>query len=326
MAMMHFIRPDLFWLIIGVALFLLSYAIPSKQDNQWRKVIDQHLLSHLAIKNQTSRGVWSFLSLTMALILAVFAAVGPSWQKNEVPGFEKIAPLVILLDLSPDMLAKDIKPNRLLRAKFKIIDLLKQRKGGQTALIAFTSEPFVVTPLTEDSKTVTNLLDVLQPDIMPVQGQDVSRALLQAQKMLHDTGETKGHVLLITNRVLSSKAIDAARKLHHEGTTVSVLGVGTTMGAPEVTADGALQKTPQGNVVMTRLTPQTLMKVAAAGGGRYEQVTTTSNDIDQLSNVVSKTVNTKESKQKIEMWRDEGHWFILGMLPLILFAFRRGYL
>jgi len=323
---MHLIRPYFLLLIVPAIWLVWMFGRNHHKNNQWKNVCDLHLLKHLTITNPSQRRKWPLFVFALSLLLAIFALTGPSWKKIDMPVFNSRSPLIILLDLSYDMTARDIKPSRLARAKYKIIDLLKARKGGQTALLAFTKEPFVVAPLTEDVKTIVNLMQVLKPNIMPVQGHDLDSALKKSGAMIQQSGGRNGHVLIVTNQAGSKKSLAQARKLYDEGISVSVLGVGSKAGAPAVDGKGKLIRKSDGNLYMSKIDTAGLKKLAKAGGGVYQTITSDNKDVSNLLSETTSHQDAYKSKLLAQLWQDEGHWFILLLLPFAALAFRRGYL
>lgn len=322
--MIHFIRPSAFWLLLPVLALCVWVWRSRRLQGQWQRVCDPHLLQHLKIIDMGGMKA-RFLAVLLVLFgLAVFAMAGPSWQKQQVPTFDNHAPVVLMLDVSAAMLAHDVQPSRIERAKYKVIDLLKRRQGGQTALIAFTQEPFVVAPLTEDTQTITNMLQPLDPTIMPVQGRNLFKALNKAQQLLHQGGHQSGQIVLITSELGDRNVLTLAKKLTKQHITVSVLSVGTLMGGPIQGESNQLLKDTNGNVLNATLDEVGLQTLARSGNGYYVASTADNRDIDQFDNVLSHTGAVKEKKRAVLLWQDQGHWFILLLLPLFLLGFRRG--
>src|SRR3546814_6742828 len=109
--------------------------------------------------------------------IAVIALAGPAWRQQEVALYQVKAPLVVALDLSAHMAVDDLAPDRITRARYKLMTLLKERTGGQVALIAYSGDAFTVAPMTDDAATVAALIDSLSPSVMPVAGQrEIGRA------------------------------------------------------------------------------------------------------------------------------------------------------
>ena len=159
----HFQRP--LWLLaipLGwIAVYLLTRV--ANQASQWQRHISSALLPYLLDRGQTLSTNRPWPALILALTIAGLAMAGPSWEKLPQPVHKSERGLVILLDMSPSMMAQDLKPSRLVRARLALIDLLSERREGTTALIAFAGEAHVVTPLTDDTDTIISLLPALSP-------------------------------------------------------------------------------------------------------------------------------------------------------------------
>lgn len=322
----HFIRP-LALLALPVVLFILWHMQRNDSgDDGWSKICDPHLLDAIKIKRGGNGSRWSLL-LWPICIIAITAIAGPAYKKMPTPTIKNQSALVIALDVSKSMLADDIKPNRLARAKFKINDILAKRKDGQTALLVYSGDAFVVTPLTDDTETIALMLKALNPDIMPVQGSRVDIALSKAQDLLQQAGYRSGDVLLISDGV-SSQANNAAETLQSNNINVSVLGVGTLDGAPIPLKTGFL-KDRSGNIVIPKLDISALRSLSSSGNGRFAQITGDSKDIDfvlptQVENGDEPLQTDDESST--EKYRDEGPWLTLLLIPLFALLFRKGML
>ena len=234
--------------------------------------------------------------------------------------------LVIALDLSRSMDAADIKPSRLARARFKINDILRKRVDGQTALLVYAAEPYVVSPLTDDTNTIIAQLPALVADLMPNQGSRPDRALRKAAELLRQAGATRGTVLLVSDGVDAAEAIPAARELNAAGIRTSVLGVGTESGGP-IPAQGGFVKQANGDIVVARLDTRQLEALAREGGGTYRALTDDDTDIDALLRVAAPLAgDTADTGLQTDVWREEGPWLLLPLLPLVALLFRRGTL
>ncbi len=326
---LHFIRPAAWYGLIPLLLVVWRWRYRSQAANNWKKVCDAHLLQAQLVGVQQRSSLWPIVYLILAWVLAVFALAGPAWKRVEQPVFRSLASRVIVLDLSSSMLATDVKPSRLARAKFKVLDILKRSREGQTGLIVFSGEPFVVSPLTTDAATITNQVAILNPDIMPVSGHDVSWALKKAGQLLQQAGANKGSILLVTADAGSQKAMTVARQLHQHGYRVSVLGIGSQQGAPMPATDGGFIKNQQGAIALSKLDQAALQAIARAGGGRYVHFTANNEDGDKLLASAAMQhfgMQAKNTTAKTGLWKDEGRWFVLLLLPIVLLGFRRGVL
>ena len=322
----HFLRPE--WLFVLPVVLLLSYGLARKQlsPGSWQKIVDPVLAPYVLSRRQmrgSSRRWWLAM---LGGVLAVTALAGPSWERVEQPVFRSEQAIVVALDLSRSMDAQDVSPSRLLRAKLKILDILDRRSSGQTALIVYSANAFTVTPLTTDADTVASLVNTLDTEIMPSRGSYPLAAIEKGRQLLEQAGVVYGEVLLLTDGGISTAALDAAEELQEAGYTLSVLGVGTLDGAPIPRAGGGFVTDRSGEIVVPKLDPTGLQRLAAAGGGRYSALTADDNDLDKL---LSGEVGTgAESDQDLatDNWKEEGPWLLLLLVPLASLAFRKGWI
>jgi len=326
----HFLRPLWFLMLLPLAWLLWSLARQSGTQSAWRGVVDPHLLPHLLVEEEGRVRRTPLMLLALGWIIGVVALAGPVWQRLPEPVFEAEAQRVIALDISRTMNATDVPPSRLARARFEVLDLLRRAAEGQTALLAYGPEPYVVSPLTNDANTIAAQVTSLKTDLLPVEGERrTDLALEKAAQLLRQAGSRKGQVILVTDGLDHPAAADeAARKLLAEGYPVSVLGVGTAKGAPVPVGDGGFLKDASGAILMPRLEPGVLDALAAAGGGRFVTATLDDTDVDTLIPQPGVLQGGKVKRQdlKADQWREEGPWLLLALLPLAALAFRRGWL
>jgi Ca-activated chloride channel family protein len=326
-AAFHFIRPV--WLLAllpaVVAVVLVFRSKLSK--GSWTNVCDAELLPFLLQENTLARRRGYLAIGSLAAFLCIFALAGPTWQREPSPAFRNASALVVILDLSKSMDAEDIKPSRLIRARYKIADLLKQRKDGQTALIVYAGDAFTVTPLTDDNETIANQLSALTTDIMPSPGSDTAIALDKALALFNQAGLQKGQIILLTDGV-DSAAVSAAKKLG--AFQLSVLGIGTADGAPIPLADGGFMKDDSGAIIIPKLDQAELAQLAQAGQGAYQSISTDDADIQKLLAITSQPTTEAEGKAQddllLEQWQDLGPWLLLLILPASALLFRKGVL
>lgn len=300
----HFIRPE--WLLAFIPLVgLFGWMRRNRPVVQaWSEICDPPLLSHLMQhQNQSSRTL-SLSYLFASAALMILSLSGPSWSRFPVPAYQPVHPHLLILDMSDTMLMDDLSPNRLSRAKFKLHDLFKRSDAGQFGLVVYSGEPFVVSPLTDDAKTIEALLSSLTADIMPVEGQRLDLALDEAEKLIQQAGFQQGDVLVLTAEIPSRAAINRAAAMARAGIHTSILPV--------------MKKSPE-NVLYERF--------AKAGQGQLIPFSETSKDLEQWLNQSQVTLKYQtHDSELIPVWRDEGRWFLIPALLLLLPVFRRGWL
>jgi Ca-activated chloride channel family protein len=293
---------------------------------RWSQVCDAELLPYLLHANANQVHLGQREVLGAVVVLAIIALAGPTLERIQVPAFSNAAALVIVLDLSHSMDAKDITPSRLLRARYKIADILKQRKDGQTALVVYAGEAFTVTPLTTDTETINNQLSALQTDIMPSQGSDTGLALQRAMMLLKQAGSPLGQIILVTDGI-DDAAFAIAQTLGD--VHLSVLGIGTVEGAPIPLAEGGFLKDAQGSIVIPKLDIAQLAKLANTGHGSYQTSTANDEDIQQLMRAVNRSMTDVDSKNttlQLAQWSDLGPWLAVLIVPFAAILFRKGVL
>ncbi len=300
----HFIRP--LWLFAFLPVGVLAWAMFRQEPAlyTWKAVCDAHLLPYLIQKNGRSKRMLPLMLLFASVFLMIISLAGPTWSRLPVPVYQKIQPRVLVLDLSEAMDVRDLSPNRLSRAKFKIHDLLLHRDAGQFGLVVYTDEAFVVSPLTDDGQTIDELLSALSSNIMPVAGSKLEMALDEAKQLIYQTGSNTGQILVFAAQPPSERAIAAARALAHAGINTSIMPV--------------LRDKP--------VDPM-FEQLATVGGGYLLPFNDTSKRIDQW------LVQTRQDQHfamnagnDIPVWRDEGRWFLLFAMVLLLPVFQRGWL
>lgn len=321
---LHFIRP-LWLLLLPLAVLIpVMWRVLRRPSGDWSKVCDEHLLRWLSVGQGAARpgrlGPWV---AGLVWLIATLALAGPSWEQLPDSSFSSRDARVLVLDLSTSMLAEDLKPNRLTQARFELSDILEAAQEGQTGLVAFAGDAFVVAPLTNDTNTISNMLPALRPDIMPVQGSRPDLGLKMAAELFTRAGLSRGEILLIADGG-NRAALEVAGKLAQKGIYTSVLGVGTPQGAPIPSGDGFVSDN-SGNIVVARLQREALQAIATAGGGKYSELNADSKG-DSLFAGNEHGDFARRDDALGERWKDMGPWLLLLLLPLLAYSFRRGVL
>ncbi len=322
LAWFHFLRPAWLWAVIPLAI-LIGWLWRQQNRSAWNGLCAPSLLQFLQHAPARQR-TWLGL-LAAGWFIAVIALAGPTWSQYPQALLTSPHAVVIVLDLSPSMEATDVVPSRRVRARFKVTDLLTHLHDAHVALVAFADDAFVITPLTTDYQTILNLLTNLAPDLMPVSGSRVDRALHQAQTLLTQTGFEHGSVVLITDDEPDERAFQAARRLRTSGFTVSVLAVGTPEGAPIPVAGGGFATDRDGRIIIAKVDTEKLQHLALQGGGRFSRLQPDDRDIQYISGLPTPGgLPSSPSYQEALQWQDQGPWLIVLLLPLAALAFRRG--
>lgn len=324
----HFLRP--LWLLALIpAVLLVAYLWRINENvSAWDKAIDKDLLPFL-IDNTKSVAERTPLILLMTLwTLVIVALAGPVWEKISQPVQERQDALVIVYDQSLSMYATDYDPNRLTVSKRKLLDVLNQRVEGQTALVVYAADAHTVTPLTEDSVTISALVPSITPNIMPAFGSNAVAGITRAKELLSDAGAASGMILLITDGVDPRVHGQIASLMAQTGYRLSILGVGTEDGAPIPVSGGDMLRDDGGAIVVPTLDSASLRTLANLVNGRYAELELASNDIDYLldDDLFFGEEELNEVDENFDIWYEVGPWLMLLILPLCALVFRRGWI
>ncbi|MEO1081792.1 MAG: VWA domain-containing protein [Pseudomonadota bacterium] len=324
----HFLRPQ--WLLLllpSVVLGLLLWRQRGREAS-WSKVIAPELLPHLMSSESIRRSRAGVPVLIAAWCLATLAAAGPSWEQLPQPVMQKQDALVLVLDLSFSMLATDLQPSRQDRVRRKILDLLRERREGLTALIAYAGDAHIVAPLTDDNPTIANLLPALNPGMMPLPGSNPVEAIDLALELLDSAGVRRGRVMLVSDGLSERDAREIESRLAGQGRRLVILGVGTEVGAPIALPGGGFLKDDQGEIVVPSLDDESFEDLARRVGGSYERMSVDDGDLRRLldDTLVLDEEDTISLDRRADRWQDMAHWLVLPLLLIALGSFRRGWL
>lgn len=326
LANFHFLRP--WWLLSLIPATLLSWLLWRQRVSagQWRNIIQSELLPFLLDQQDQQTRHKYYIWALVFWVLASLALAGPSWSRLPLPVHKQEAALVILLDLSPSMLAEDQKPNRLTRARLKLTDLLHQRREGTSALIAYAGEAHLVSPLTDDTATIISLIPSLHPNIMPAPGSQPLGAVELGMELILQAGHQGGDLLLVSDGITDGdrQAISALLQ-SMGGFRLSTLALGSEEGAPIPAAGGGFVKNRAGNIVVARTDNATFRALASENGGRHARLSHDEKDIEHLLGQWDNLPNrdTHQLDRSFDTWLDQGHWLLILALPLAALAFRR---
>ncbi|WBL43054.1 VWA domain-containing protein [Algoriphagus halophytocola] len=322
----HFLRPFFLWAFIPVFLILVLGLLSIRQEVTWKEMIAPHLRPFVIQKGNERVKVGMHLIGFLVLSLGVLGLAGPTWKKVEVPGQKLETPLVILLDLSQSMLATDLQPNRLERAKFKINDLIKENPQARAALIGFAGTAHTIIPLTRDYDIISSHIDGLSPDVMPFPGSNLADALALADTLMAVT-DAPGTVLILSDDIESEEFDLISAFVQNSQNSIQLLPINTTGGAevPNLSGRGFL-KDKDGNTIVSAMNEAVLSQLGSLDRVTVNRLTLDNSDVELISKAVVKSlIFTEKAEEKEDDWRDVGFLLIIPMAVLLLLWFRRGW-
>lgn len=311
---MTFAHPSMFFLIWLVPLVLMVCVYGMRRR---RKILAGYCraedLKTLCPQISQGRRWLKYGLILLALVLTTLALSGPQygfrWQEVERRGVD----LYIAVDCSKSMLAADIKPNRLERAKREIFDLLSMLEGDRAGLVAFAGTAFVQCPLTLDYTAFDLFMKELGPDVLPLGGTDIAQAIEVAVEGFSAEDNTEKALILITDGESTGRdPREAARVARGKGVKIFCIGVGGKDGIPVPDTDGGFKKDDQGKIVLTRIDEKTLQDIAALTDGAYVRSVAGDMDLDRIykqeirGGMEQKTLTSGKKK----IWEDRFQWFL----------------
>lgn len=309
----HFLRPAWLLLLLPAALLIWFVYLRSDSLRAWRRVISPHMLDHLLIREGAREGRWRpVYMLGTVWLVGILALAGPSWQMQASPFGEDQSALFIVVNVTPQMLASDIQPSRLQRSVMKIHDLLELKSDVRTGLVAYAGSAHLVMPLTSDAGVINTFAEALEPDIMPVDGDEPAEAIALASQRLEDAA-VPGSIILITDTVDRSQYAEL-EAIHKRGAVdVHILAMAA---GPEVIP-------PAGSYPAPALDMASLRQAARLMGGTVTAVTADKRDVETLSASVERSISNAPT-QEGQQWKDQGYYLLIPLFLIMLTFFRQG--
>lgn len=322
----HFLRPDFLWLFVPLVIILVLSLVGSREDIKWKKVIAPHLRPFVIKKGSESLKKWMQVALVLILSIATVGVAGPTWKMSEVPDKKLETPVVIALDLSQSMMATDIQPNRLERAKFKIKDLLAENPKARIALVGFAGSAHTIVPLTRDYKIISTHLEGLSPATIPYPGTNL-KAVLTLTDTLTSVTTATGKLILITDD-FTNETFDLLQKfVSNSNSIVEIVPMNTVSGA---TILAPRSKNPlkdsNGKVVHSALNSDVLNKLNSVENIHVNMLTLDTSDMELLAISIGSNLEFNEENEDVQNeWQDEGYWLIIPFAFFVLMWFRKGW-
>lgn len=320
-----YLRPELGWLALlaGLLAIVGLWGFARRRGELLRLVSRTQLRRFLPDYSRRR----AFLRLILAcagLLLLAFGAAGPvrgyTYRDSSSRGLD----LVICIDTSNSMLAQDLRPSRLERARREVLGLLERLRGDRVALIAFSGDTREVSPLTHDRFTLKGLLKFVRPEDNIRGGTDLAAAIEQGLAMFDGrTGAHEALVLLTDGEDLEGRALEVAARAADRGIRIYVVGIGTEGGGKIPVVDNAGRETflrdPEGNEVVTRLSGASLQAIARTTGGDYLSAENSPTPLEDLYRArISKLEGRDLEGGQRQVPHDRYQWALVLALACIL--------
>lgn len=326
MEMFRFAHPEYFWgfwlIPILTAFFILSRILRARA---LRKFGDPEIIRFLMPSASKFRPWLKFILLMLALTAFILGAARPQFGSRLQTVKREGVEIMIALDVSNSMLAEDIKPNRIERAKRAIDRLISRLKDDKIGLIVFAGDAYIQLPITSDYNSAQLFLTSVSPEIVPRQGTAIGAAINLALRSFTPNPESSKAIIIITDgENHEDDAVGAATEAVQQGVVVHTIGMGLPQGAPIPLTRGGqtdYRRDQQGNVVITRLDEVMLEKISAAGNGVYLRATTANVGLEDILDEINKMQKTETETQVFSEYEDLFQYFFAAGLILLLLEF-----
>ena len=327
--MFRFANPEILYALILIPVIWLFFLWARRMRRKHLLVFgDQELMKSLMPEVSTSRPVWKFYMVLLALFTLVFILARPQFGSKLQTVKRKGVELMIALDVSNSMLAEDIKPNRLTSAKLAISKMVDKLHNDKIGLIVFAGDAYTQLPITTDYVSAKMFLSSINTGIVPVQGTAIGKAIdLGVRSFGPETGAGRAIIVITDGENHEDDAVAAAKEAQKKGIRVYTVGMGLPKGAPiPIPGTNDFRKDRQGNVVVSKLDMQKLEQIAAAGGGAAIRA----NNINVGLNALFDNINKMDKAQlETKVYSDYEEqfqwlaWIVFGLLFVEIFLLER---
>jgi Ca-activated chloride channel family protein len=319
--MIRFVQPYLLLLLSLIPVVGLAWWwAAARAEARLADLVAPALQSRLLPPRSRARTLAQIILALAALILLTVAAARPQWGRRNETVFSRGSNLLIALDVSRSMLASDVHPNRLERAKVDILDLIADLKGDNAGLLAFRRRGILLCPLTTDYSFLRQAIDGISPESAPRGETDLADAIRKSLEALEGMTDDHNAILLISDgEELTGDAAAAAREAGKRHIPIFTVGIGDPAGASIPGDSGADSLRFQGQVVKTRLMDTTLATIARESGGSYIPLATAGTAHTTLGAIYRRhlrNISAKENRETLENQYVDRYLFFL--LPAIL--------
>ncbi|WP_375320682.1 VWA domain-containing protein [Aliivibrio logei] len=323
MANFTFLYPLWFLALIPLGVLVLI----QRKNKNTTGLIAPHIAKQLGLTQKT-QGNGFTLGLVLAWLCVTTALAGPSFGYKDSPSFQLSGARVLVMDMSRSVYATDVKPNRLTQEKYKAKDLLPYWKEGMTGLVAYGADSYLVSPLTEDSQTLNNLITNLSPEIMPYKGKgsNLLAAVDQSIEMMTKSGHQQGDIIVLTDGISNQQLDKVMSRVKSTKWRISLLGIGTKNGAPIELSSGQLLTDASGKTVVATLDSDPLVTLAQATNGVAQLIQSDNSDIEAIARLTKTPVEqvTQNSDTQVNSRANHGYWLLFPLVLFSLLCFRKG--
>jgi Ca-activated chloride channel family protein len=322
--MIRFAHPYLLYGYLLIPLFILLYIVVVRwKKNALKRYGEFGVISRLIPDHSPGRQYLKFFLLLLAYSFLLIGLADPQVGSKLVKAERKGIDIMLALDVSNSMLAEDIKPNRLERAKQAVSRLIDNMRSDRIGLVVFAGKAYMQLPITTDYAAAKLFLSTTSTDIVPIQGTAIGEAIGMATESFDETTHHSKAIIIITDgENHEGDVIEKAKEAAEKGIRIYTIGMGMPEGSPIPVYNGSTRigykKDRQGATVVTKLNETMLQQIASAGNGIYIRASNTSVGLNKVLEDINKLEKTEIDSQLFSDYEDRFQYFIAIGLLLIL--------
>jgi Ca-activated chloride channel family protein len=311
--------------LILIILFAFYYFAFKRKRKLFKEFADFSIIDKLAPNLNQRRAYLKAVILSSAFLIFIIVLSRPQFGKKVVELKRSGIDLIILIDTSLSMLAEDMKPNRLERAKMEISNLMDILQGDQIGIVVFSGEAFTQCPLTLDYDAAKMFLEIVDTKSVSQSGTDLGKAILQGGDSYPEGQKKyKAMILLTDGEDHKSNYIKMAEEAASEGIKIYTIGIGTGAGEPIPLRgdDGKIigyKKDDSGQIVLSKLDETALQEVASKTGGKYYRSSNTGIELEKIYREIS-SMEKKEYEDKLGVEYEDRYQYLLFIIIFLLTA------
>lgn len=326
MQIFRFANPEyLYLLLLLPAMILLFIVNELRRKKALRKLGDVRLVSRLLPDSSWSRPVVKFILLLTGIAAIIIMLARPQFGSKLEEVKKQGVEVIIALDVSNSMLAEDIQPDRLTRAKQAISKLVDNLENDKIGLIVFAGDAYTQIPITTDYISAKMFLSTINPDMVPKQGTAIGAAIKLGERSF-SPGEDKSKAMIIITDGENHEddPVAEAENASKAGIVINTIGIGSTEGVPVPVSSGGKRdylKDPDGSTVITKLDEDILKRIALSTGGTYVRASNTNIGLDEIFNNIKKMKKDELESTMYTEYNDQYQIFAAIALFLIILEF-----
>lgn len=320
--MFRFAEPQYLYILIILPILVAVFVIYRRaQRKRLARFGDMEIIAQLMPEASPRRVRNKFILLMVVFALLIAALAQPQFGAKLREVKRSGVEIMLAVDVSRSMLAEDFKPNRLERTKNAVSRLVEQLEKDRVGMVVFAGDAFIQLPITSDYVSAKTFIRTISPDIVPVQGTSLSKAIELASRSFSEQSQKSRAIILVSDgESHDDDPIAAAQAAKEKGIVIYTVGIGTPEGAP-IAIDGEMMKDEEGNMVVTKLSEETLQQIAVLTGGTYIRATNQSVGLEEILKRIKAMEQQEFSSLAFAEYNDQFHYLVALALALLLFEF-----